>query len=397
MPKELGQFRGHWDGRKLTLHPIDSSSATVDASAKSFTELDYNKVEFTTDEALVDNPGCPADPAHNYFNSGAHALSNGSICPDDHLCALVTLQNLSTRDLDTVFVEITQLTLPGFFGDGNPIATIPTGYPLTNHLGLWSYGTLPANGGGAQVEWHFFLPTCQDFDFTVKITGTLRRTSYLTSGANVPQSEFINACTLPGVTTILQNAGPGSVVSNIPLPFPFTLYDLTFDTDNLPIMSISSNGALGFSPITTNNVSLPDGSHNSDYTIFPFWDELQLGSSGVCYGVSGVAPNRKFVVTWMNADISSTVSGTAENLTFSAILTESSDLIQYIYSHWDNSYTSCTASLVANRGGSATIGAQGVDIATQFSFNNASLPARGPTCPGSAFKVTLTPRPGNAL
>lgn len=393
--EELGQFRGHWDGKKLTFSPIDRA-AKVTLRPKSFVDVDDTKVAFTTQEVLVDNPGCPDDPANNYFNSGTHSLSTGSVCPDGHLCALVTLQNNSIRDIDSVFVQITQIT-PGFVGDGNPLAAVPTGYPLSSSLGLWSYGTLPTGGGGAQVEWTFALPSCDDFSFVAKVMGTVRRTSYIASGQNVTtagQPEWVDACSLTGSTRILQNAGPGTVVSDIPLPFPFTLYDLTFDTDNLPVMSISSNGALGFSGISGDNVALPDASGNSDYTMFPFWDTLQLGPNGACYGVQGAAPNRKFVVTWVNADIVGTAS--QENMTFSAVLNETSDVIQFLYSRYSNNQANCTASQAPNRGGSATIGVQGVGTATQFSFNNSSaFPVHTSGCPGSMFKVTLTPQPGN--
>jgi hypothetical protein len=390
--EDLGQWRGHWDGKRLTFTPADAIASNSSIRPKGFIEVPESSVSFTTDEAMVLNSSCPQnlDPANNYFTSGTHQLSNGSQCGDHHLCALVTVQNLSSRIVDRVFAQITSIT-PGFAGDGASLATVPPGYPLDASMGLWLYGSLTPGGGGGQAEWDFSLPSCDDFTFTVKMMGTVQRSSYQVAGTN--STDWIDACSLPGHSTILQGAGPGSVVSDIPMPFPFTLYDITFDTDTLPAMSISSNGALGFSPITTDNVTLPDASGAASYTIFPFWDALQLGPAGVCYGMTGTTPNRQFVVTWTNADIVSTTAAT-ENMTFSAVLNESSDLIQFLYNRWSSTQATCTAVTAPSRGGGATIGVQGSAVATQYTTQ---LPVHTATCPGTGYKITLTPTPGNAF
>jgi hypothetical protein len=391
--EELGRYRGHWDGRQLTFTRIPGAGV----KPRAFIDVPDSGMSFTTDEAVAVNSACPANAGPEYFVGPASVLlGNGQTCTNGHMCALVTVENGTNRDIDRVFVQVTTIT-PGFEADGNPLSPVPTGYPLDDSMGLWEYGTLVSGGGGAQLQWDFPLPTCDDFTFEVKVMGTVRRVSYVNNKQTLTtQAEWINACNLPGMTRVLQNAAPGDFVSDIPMPFPFTLYDLTFDADVLPIMSISANGALGFGQITGDNLVLPDGTGVADYTMFPYWDTLSMSSEGVCYGVSGAAPNRKFVVTWVNANISQTTA--AENLTFSAVLSEKSDLIQFYYNRYSNTQTACTATSTANRGGSATIGIQGLGVSNQFSFNNGTaLQLHTATCPGNMEKITFTPSPGNSF
>src|SRR5690606_35405703 len=112
----------------------------------------------------------------------------------------------------------------GFQGANS--AAVPTGYPLSNALGLWNFGGLDPQGS-SERRVDFFLPSCEDFSFTIKVMGTLRRTSYGSSDDFMNPGEFIDACSLPGSTTVLANQGPGAATGNLPLPFPFTLYDFT--------------------------------------------------------------------------------------------------------------------------------------------------------------------------
>jgi hypothetical protein len=195
------------------------------------------------------------------------------------------------------------------------------------------------------------------------------------------------------MTRVLVNAGPGASVSDIPLPFPFTLYDLTFDTDQLPAMSISSNGALGFSPISSDHSALPSG---DDYTIFPFWTSLDPGANGVCYGSTGTAPNRRFVATWTNANVVG--SAAQENMTFSAVLNETSDIIQFYYSRHSNDQSTCQSTAGPSRGSMATIGIQGTGSdATQFSYNTNALACHTATCMGNLERITIAPVGGNTF
>jgi hypothetical protein len=106
------------------------------------------------------------------------------------------------------------------------------------------------------------------------------------------------------------------VVTTIPLPFSYALYDQTFSAINL-----SSNGNVQVTTTDTNfdNVCLPWTSH--DFTIFPYWDDLRTdnlgwagcasypgGMCGIYTSVSGTAPNRIFNIEWRAVYFGNTAS-----------------------------------------------------------------------------------------
>jgi hypothetical protein len=115
----------------------------------------------------------------------------------------------------------------------------------------------------------------------------------------------IGGSIVPG-TTDTGNHGD-DVVTNLALPFPFTLYGQSFNSVNL-----SSNGNAQFTTTDTaftNVCPLPWLTH--DYTIFPYWDDLRTdnlgwagcaaypnGQCGVFTSVTGSSPNRIFNIEW---------------------------------------------------------------------------------------------------
>ena len=93
---------------------------------------------------------------------------------------------------------------------------------------------------------------------------------------------------------------PGSqcddCVNTVALPFSYTLYDQTFNAVNL-----SSNGNAQFLTVFTNftNNCLPEPL--GSYTIFPYWDDLDMdagGAFGIYTSITGSAPNRIFNIEW---------------------------------------------------------------------------------------------------
>ena len=113
----------------------------------------------------------------------------------------------------------------------------------------------------------------------------------------------IGGSIVPG-TTDSGNHGDNQV-TNIPLPFSYTLYDQTFNSIN-----VSSNGNAQFTTTDTaftNVCPLPWAAHN--YTIFPYWNDQRTdantgcsafpgGTCGVFTSVSGTAPHRIFNIEW---------------------------------------------------------------------------------------------------
>lgn len=103
-----------------------------------------------------------------------------------------------------------------------------------------------------------------------------------------------SSCSIVPGTTDIGNHGDDQV-TNVVLPFSYTLYDQTFTSVNL-----SSNGNAQFTTTDTafTNTCLPWTTHN--YTIFPYWDDLYLVNAtfGIFTSVNGTAPNRIFNIEW---------------------------------------------------------------------------------------------------
>jgi hypothetical protein len=396
--QKLGDFEAHFNAttKELTFRPIGQPQLDAGAlpgpSTQGFAQVASGLLDVTTNVAAV---GPTAS-----FNGGPG-------CPANRLCAIVQVANTSAgRQIDNVFVQVTSVSPSGFVGLNS--AAVPTGYPLDNSLGLWSYGGLVAAGGLQERRWDFALPTGADFTFNVALYGTFLRSDYgvgvgtVAAAANTLDNSgtFRNACKSPIVqvpgSPFLVNASPGddNLGNEIAFPFPFSLYDLTFDTDNNPYLAINTNGMLGyFPPGNDPNRSLPDLTGSLDYSIFPFWDQITVGPQGVCVGAEGTAPNRKFVVTWPDAALS-----TGGKLIFSAVFSEVSDRIEFQYNRWSSSTTNCAATGTSSPflGASATVGVQGPGgVATQTSFNTAFLPSHPPACPGPGYTVSFVPTPGN--
>lgn len=415
--QELGSFRGHWSGGRMQYTALDAKSAASGIRPQGFINVPDTATGFETTEAIAYDPTCGGgeDPEAGWYGEPRDeppTLSTGEACEAGYLCAYVKMMNLSARDLDTAYVQVTRIF--GAVGEG--VAAGPTGYPLDASKGLWAYGNVGAGATSDAVRWNFKMAAgCPDFHFDFKVMGTVKRTGYNTSSLAIAATgpaagdtdSWIDACALGSHTTILENAAAGTHVDDIPMPFPFTLYDTTADTDVQPILSINASGALGFfsAAMSGSNVSLPDNTGSYDYSLFAYWDNVKTTSSGVCYGTTGSAPNRKFVVTWKNADIADTAA--QENLTFSAILQEGSDRVVYYYDRWSAGQNDCSAPLSLTTGGrvrgnGATVGVQGTDlgdgtVATQASYNTAFLPCHTAACPGTRFKRVLSPTLGNTF
>jgi hypothetical protein len=198
----------------------------------------------------------------------------------------------------------------------------------------------------------------------------------------------IGGSIVPG-TTDIGNHGDDDVTT-ISLPFPYSLYDQTFNSINL-----SSNGNAQFT--TTDNAftnqCLPWTSHN--YTIFPYWDDLYLVNSGfgIFTSVSGTAPNRIFNIEWRTQYYPGT--GTAR---FELRLYEGQNRFDVIYGTADMGNTSVTAGVQKNdatfdqyfcsgSGGQSTGG-------QSYILQTCGTPSPTPTATATATPtVTPTPTP----
>jgi subtilisin family serine protease len=111
--------------------------------------------------------------------------------------------------------------------------------------------------------------------------------------------------------------------SNIPLGFSFPFYGSNFTTVN-----ISTNGWLSFTSTSTSylNQPLPTGTSYPENLVAPFWDDLDLRTSGQAYYYND---GSRFIVAWVNCPHYST-TGTGP-YTFEAILYPSGKVVyQYL-------------------------------------------------------------------
>jgi hypothetical protein len=146
--------------------------------------------------------------------------------------------------------------------------------------------------------------------------------------ATMPLFDFTNApfAWVPtnGMTPITFATGD-SVNGPFTLPFALPFYGKLYNQ-----IWVSANGSLGVTNIgleANANANIPQT--NAPNAIYPYWDNLNPTSGGsVWCGAAGVAPNRKWVVSWVDVPH---VNNPATLFTFQAILHESGHVgFQYL-------------------------------------------------------------------
>jgi hypothetical protein len=174
------------------------------------------------------------------------------------------------------------------------------------------------------------------------------------------------------------------VVTNIALPFVFTLYDQSFNSVNL-----SSNGNAQFTTTDNDwgNICLPWTTHN--YTILPYWDDQQTdaqkgcaafpgGTCGIYTSVSGTTPNRIFNIEWRTVYF----NNTNQHANYELRLYEGQTRFDVIYGTVEQGNTSATAGVQKN------------DMCvTEYFCNGSGGPATGEWRLGQADTPTPTPTP----
>ena len=162
---------------------------------------------------------------------------------------------------------------------------------------------------------------------------------------------FINACTDPSILgRQMVLAGTDDSIHQGLFPFDFQFYGRSERR-----FWISTNSLIDIGDPTSggqySNSCLPTGIQS---TIAVFWDDLYTANRAgqvVCYGYLGRTPNRRWIATWRDVSF---YPGTGDSMTFSAILNESSYIIEYSYgtmSGGRGSGTSATIGIQAAPGG----------------------------------------------
>jgi hypothetical protein len=159
---------------------------------------------------------------------------------------------------------------------------------------------------------------------------------------------FIDATAGGTALTFVNNDDADTIAT---LPFGFTLFNKSYPAG--ATIAVSTNGWLSldaFSRPQFQNGPLP-GTALPPALVAPFFADLFLpGGASVITRTAGTAPNRQFVVEWLNAGIlDGQGNDLGSSITFEAVLYEGSNDIQFMYA---------SANGPKSDGSGATIGIQ---------------------------------------
>lgn len=336
-------------------------------------------------------------------------------CGATQVCAQVAVQVATAVTGDTqgdVWVAATDLDPTGLTianSDTPPGANSPLAQAFTGAGGKFNYGTL-TDGVDAVKRWNFSLPAGFDpandnFSFNVEVYASFHIRSdvgYSKVDLTGPLTP-IDVCASGGVQRLTVN-DDDQVSTTFALPWVTHLFRFSSYNSGTGANSniwVSENGTFGIGPSSTSAV-------NQRLSLFPFgltrgavavfWQDLVFadldpadgsGAVGeVCSKVDGAFPSRTLTITWKNMEITNAGARTGNIITFSSILHESTDIVEFHY----NQPTTLNAQ---GRGGLATIGIQASDPAgttgasRQIAHKSATfLPATGA---GYPFGTSLVP------
>lgn len=386
-PQQLAEYVGRYSAEtgRITFEPLipQGSGGTP---RPGYTQLLSNTVSLRDNGTTVQAGGS--------FNSG-------ETCGAGQICAVVTVTNDSARMIESLRVEVVNLSAGATLANPDPLGT---NYPSSSgNAGGWNYLAIAA-GGSTAAPWRFNLGS-GDFSFNVRVWGLYTRTSYTalgpnsyTAASNVYSGDaawsdaspaWRDACTF-GATRIASTASFATAYATP--PFPFSMYGLSVDSDSTDAFELSTVGTLSLSQVFNGaNVPVTHGSA-SDYTFYPFWDDLSAQAGSVCEGTdpTSAAPNRRWVITWKNMSLA---SDTNTRLSFSIVLQEQSDNVYFLYNRWSTtaSPSNCLSN-AATQGSLATFGVRG-NGAGESTAVTGTLPSHLRTCPekGAFIKLTATP------
>ncbi len=132
----------------------------------------------------------------------------------------------------------------------------------------------------------------------------------------------VDACMLPGATSVLTNVDDGA--STRPVGFPFRLWGQMI-TGNV---GISSNGFLTFDGTTPSGTTVSIPSPNTpNLVVAALARDLRTSGRGVCIATVGAAPNRQMYFQWANASYYSN----GNPVTAQIVITETTHTIDFNY------------------------------------------------------------------
>ena len=293
-------------------------------------------------------------------------FSGGNAVLDPNECNTLALPLINVGPVGATAVSMT-------------LSTTTPGVEITKAVS--AYPNLAANGGNSASTSPFEVTTSRklaclataSFTQTVNFTGgTSPRVYSFSLPIGTPaQYGFVvgSGAAFPGGAAgpIAGSAADDAMVSvAVPAGFSFNVYGTTIAGG--ATLRASTNGNLQFVAAGGNtafsNTMLPAGGFGAVPTVFPFFDDLLLTTTGggIYTNLVGVAPNRQFIVEWRGKHFND--AGTTNTLNFGVVFNEGSSVVEYRYPQ--------VASTTSSNGGSATVGVQNGAVAsqfTQYSFN----------------------------
>ena len=304
--------------------------------------------------------------------TAVNVVPNGNTVVEPNECNTLNVPLINEGPLGATAVSATVTTsTPGF------AMTRPTA----------NYPNLLPNGGTAGNSTPFELsvsksiscPATASFVQTVTFTGGVAPRAYpFTLQVGTPANYTFAAQASVGLPGGASGPVAGSVaddaVVNIAVPagFNFSVYGTAVAGGS--IISAGANGnvqiqASGGSDEFFNN-ALPAGTFDPVPVVMPFWDDLDLQTTGggIYTNLVGVAPNRQFVIEWRGKIWDGVPSNVTTSLNFGVIFNENSSTIEFRYPD--------TSTPSFSNGASATVGVQNSANAgqfTQYSHNSAVI------------------------
>lgn len=157
--------------------------------------------------------------------------------------------------------------------------------------------------------------------------------------AGVATGTFFDACAAPGAVRVrdyvtdtgLLERDDGHPRAPLVLPFPFTFYGVA-ETHLWP--DVNGYAVFGArAPLDTLGPSeFPERTEGP--VVAPLWQDLALRAapaSDICAAVEGTAPNRRYVVEWLDVKALGGAAPDQTTLTFELVLSETTNTVDFFY------------------------------------------------------------------
>jgi hypothetical protein len=296
----------------------------------------------SVDPIPIDQTGGPLPPPDNVDLVSTHCI-DGYPASRTFQCD-VEMRSTYTRSLSNVYVQIASVTLNGSpitgYDGSNSDAYNPLGVDPTH--GLWGYtnasldpnaisGVLTSLATGFNTgtrTWIFENAADENIDYYIDVFASEGFSSYSLSSPNPSLGGYVDACA--GGTSVTAES-----MTNIPLPFDFTLYNT-----NATSVNIARSGQItfGLTPLALTGSSVPLPTPNAPRpAFFPFWDAIGATTTDaeaqMCFQTFGAAPNRRFAIEWRNLDFLNAPGGPnlGASLNFEVFLFEGTGEIDTVY------------------------------------------------------------------